>query len=108
MEQTIEILCEKFSVTVDGLVNELFRYHTTIDKIGIVVWGIIIALSILSLVIFWDKFKQWYRLNYWRSLWIIVPIVLIIIGLVCVFYMTGDLIHWYISPLSATLDLIMY
>lgn len=107
MEQTIEILCKKFSVTVDGLVNELFRYHTTIDKIGIVVWGIIIALSILSLVIFGDKFKQWYRLNYWRSLWVIVPIALIIIGLVCVFYMTGDLIHWYISPLSATLDLIM-
>ena len=27
-EQTIEVLCEKFNVTVDGLINELFKHHT--------------------------------------------------------------------------------
>lgn len=107
MEQTIKILCEKFSVTVDGLVNELFRYHTTMDKIGIVAWGIIIILSILSLLILLDKFKMWYRLNYWRFLWIIVPIVFIIIGLIVMPYMIYDLVCWHISPIGATLDLIM-
>lgn len=106
-EQTIEVLCKKFNVTVDGLVNELFKYHTTIDKIGIVVWGIIIALSTLSLLLFWGKFKQWYKLNYWRCLWIIVPIVLIFLGLIMIPIMISDLICWYISPLGAALNLIM-
>lgn len=106
-EQTIEVFCEKFNVTVDNLVNELFKCHTTMDKITIAVWGIIIVLSTLSLLLFWEKFKQWYKLDYWRSLWIILPIVLIFLGLIIIPFMIGDLICWYVSPLSATLDLIM-
>lgn len=106
-EQMIEALCKKFNVTVDGLVNELFKYYTTIDKIGIVVWGVIMALSILSILILWNKFKQWYQLNYWRCLWIIVPIILIFAGLITVPFMIYDLVSWHISPLGAIVDLIM-
>lgn len=106
-EQTIEVLCEKFNVTVDGLVNELFKYYTAMDKIGIVVWGVAITFSILSLIILKDKFKQWYQLDYYRTLWIIVPIIIIIAGLITILYMIYDLVSWYVSPLGSTLKLIM-
>ncbi len=107
MEQTIEVLCEKFGVTVDGLVNELFRYHTTLDKIGIVVCGITVALSILSFLVLRDKFKQWWQLESPCILWIIVPVALIVVGLIIVPYMIYDLVCWHISPLGAMLDSIM-
>ncbi len=106
-EQTIEVLCEKFNVTVDGLVNELFKYYTTMDKINIVVWGTLFAISVLSFWIFWDKYKRWWNNNSWKIILIAFPIAFIFIGLIALPLIIYDLIQWYVSPLGATLSLIM-
>lgn len=108
MEQTIEILCEKFGVTVDGLVNELFRYHTIMDKISLVIWGVLFVFSILSIWVFWYKFCYWYKENNWRIIFIAFPLAFIFIGLIVIPLIAYDLIEWYVSPLGAVLDLIMY
>ena len=107
MEQTIEILCEKFGVTVDELVNELFRYHTTMDKINIAIWGTLLIISIFSFLIFGNKFKRWWKDNSWRIIIAALLIVFIIIGLIVLPIAIYDLIGWYISPLGAALNLIM-
>ena len=107
MEHTIEILCEKFDVTVDGLVNELFRYHTTMDKIDIAVWGTLFVISVLSFWIFRDKYKRWWDGNSWRIIIAALPIALIFIGLIILPIAIWDLIGWYVSPLGAALRLIM-
>ena len=106
-EQTIEILCEKFGVTVDGLVNELFKYHTTMDKISIVVWSILLTVSILSIWIFKIKIKDWWNNNSWKIIFIAFPIAFIFIGLIILSLVICNLIQWYVSPLGATLSLIM-
>lgn len=106
-EQTIEILCEKFGVTVDGLVNELFRYHTTMDKISIIVWSILLIASILSIWIYKIKIKNWWNNNSWKIIFIAFPIAFIFIGLIVIPLVIYDLIQWYVSPLGATLSLIM-
>lgn len=108
MEQTIEVLCEKFGVTVDGLVNELFRYHTIMDKISLVIWGVLFVFSILSIWVFWYKFCYWYKENNWRIIFIAFPLAFIFIGLIILPLTACDLVEWYISPLGAALDLIMY
>lgn len=51
MEQTIEKLCEKFGVTANYLVDELYKYSTTMDKIGLVFWISVLVLSIIIIVI---------------------------------------------------------
>jgi len=107
MEQAIEILCEKFDVTVDVLVNELFRYHTMMDKIDIAVWGTLIVISVLSFLIFGDKYKRWWNGSSWRIIVVALPIALIFIGLIALPYAIYDLIGWYVSPLGAALRLIM-
>lgn len=107
MEQTIEVLCEKFGITIDGLVNELFRYHTTMDKIDIAVWGTLFVISILSFWIFGDKFKRWWNGNSWRIIIAAILIALIFIGLIVLPIAIYDLIEWYVSPLGAALKLIM-
>ena len=106
-EQTIEILCEKFGVTVDGLVNELFRYHTTMDKISIIIWSILLVASILSIWIFKTKIKDWWNNDSWKIIFIAFPIAFIFIGLITLPLITYDLIQWYVSPLGATLNLII-
>lgn len=107
MEQTIEVLREKFGVTVDGLVNELFRYHTTMDKIDIVVWGTIFVISVFSFWIFRDKYKRWWNNNSWHVIFVALPIGLIFVSLIILPYAIYDLIGWYVSPLGAALKLIM-
>lgn len=107
MEQTIEILCEKFGVTVDGLVNELFIYHTTMDKISLVAWGVLLVSSMLSIWVFWHKFCYWYKENNWRIIFFAFPLAFIFIGLIVIPLTACDLIEWYVSPLGAALNLIM-
>ena len=106
-EQTIEVLCKKFDVTVDGLVNELFRYHTTMDKISIIIWSILLVVSILSIWIFKNKIKDWWNNDSWKIIFLAFPIAFIFIGLIALPLVISDLIHWYVSPLGATLSLIM-
>ena len=106
-EQTIEILCEKFGVTVDGLVNELFKYHTTMDKISIMVWSILLIVSILSIWIYKIKIKDWWNNNSWKIIFIAFPIAFIFIGLIILPLVICNLIQWYVSPLGAALNLIM-
>lgn len=105
-EQSIEKLCEKFGVTADNLINELFRYNTTMDKIGIVVWSTIIILSIILFFVFKQTLKRWYYEDSLKLISIVFPISFSFAGIIILPYLIIDLIGWYISPISCALKII--
>ena len=105
MEQAIEKLCEKFGVTANYLVDELCRYYTTMDKIGLAFWIIALILVIVVLVI--GSKKRWFNLDSWRGviLTLVVGVVLIL-GIIITPYIIIDLVGWHVSPVSKTIELL--
>lgn len=106
MEQTIEKLCEKFGVTANYLVDELCRYYTTMDKIGMAFWITALILAIVVLVI--GSKKRWFNLDSWRGviLTLVVGVVLFL-GIIITPYIIIDLVCWHVSPVSKTIELLM-
>ena len=104
-EQAIEKLCEKFGVTVNYLVDELCRYYTTMDKIGMVFWITALILAIVVLVI--GSKKEWFNLDSWQGIiLILVTGVILVLGIVITLYMIADLVGWYVSPISKAVELL--
>ena len=107
--KTVESLCDKFCVTAEYLVNELFRYNTTMDKIGLVFWSVICVLSILFLVLFFKKIKEWYNADSWWFYITVVPsVVFIFISVVVIPYTIIDLFRWYTSPVGRAIEIIIH
>ena len=90
-EQTIEKLCEKFGVTANYLVDELCRYYTTMDKIGLAFWITALVLAVVILVI--GSKKRWFNLDSWRGIILILVIgIILVLGIVITPYMIVDLV----------------
>ena len=105
MEQAIEKLCEKFGVTANYLVDELCRYNTTMNKIGLAFWIIALVLAVVILII--GSKKRWFNLDTWRGLILILVIgVILFLGIILIPYMVVDLVGWYVSPISKTIELL--
>ena len=105
MEQVIEKLCEKFGVTVNYLIDELCRYYTTIDKIGMAFWITALILAIVVLVI--GSKKEWFSLDTWQGVILVLVVgVILILGIVITPYMVIDLVGWHVSPVSKTIELL--
>lgn len=105
LEQAIEKLCEKFGVTANYLVDELCRYYTTMDKIGLAFWIIALILAIIILVI--GSKKEWLNLDTWRGIILIIVIgVILVLGIIITPYMVVDLVSWHVSPISKTIELL--
>ena len=105
MEQAIEKLCEKFGVTANYLVDELCRYYTTMDKIGLAFWITALILAIVILVK--KKKKEWLNLDTRRGMILILVIGVILgLGIIITPYMVVDLVSWHVSPISKTIELL--
>ncbi len=105
MEQAIEKLCEKFGVTANYLVDELRRYYTTMDKIGLAFWITALVLAVVILVM--GSKKRWFDLNSWLGMILtLVTGVILVLGIVITLYMVIDLVGWYVSPISKTIELL--
>lgn len=105
MEQAIEKLCEKFGVTANYLVDELCRYYTTMDKIGIAFW--ITALILAIVVLIMGSKKRWFNLDSWQGIiLILVTGAILALGIVMTPYMVVDLVGWHMSPVSKTIELL--
>lgn len=105
MDEIINKLCEKFGVTANYLVDELCRYYTTMDKIGMAFWITALVLAVVILII--GSKKRWFNLDTWRGLILILVIgVILIFGIVMTPYMVIDLVGWHVSPVSKTIELL--
>lgn len=107
MEQTIEKLCEKFGVTVENLVTELFKYHTAMDWICLAIWFLIILATIFLSTKYKTKWINACENNEWFTLAIVVPIGVSITGVIFIPYIVIDLIGWYVSPVASALSILM-
>lgn len=104
-EQAIEKLCEKFGVTANCLVDELCRYYTTMDKIGLAFWIAALILAIVVLVI--GSKKEWFSLDTWRGVILCIVVGAILgLGIIITPYMIIDLVGWHLSPISKTIELL--
>lgn len=107
--KTVESLCDKFGVTAEYLVNELFRYHTTMSKIGLVFWSVVCVLSILFLVVFFKKIKEWYGADSWWFYITVMPSVFFIfISAVAIPCIIINLLKWYASPVGRAIEIIVH
>lgn len=105
MDEIINKLCEKFGVTANYLVDELYKYSTTMDKIGLVFWIIALILAIIILII--GLKKEWLNLDTWRGIILIIVIgVILFLGIIITPYMIVDLVSWHVSPISKTIELL--
>ena len=105
MDEIINKLCEKFGVTANYLVDELCRYYTTMDKIGMAFWITVLVLAVVILII--GSKKRWFNLDTWLGLILILVIgVILIFGIVMTPYMVIDLVGWHVSPVSKTIELL--
>lgn len=105
MDEVINKLCEKFGVTANYLVDELCRYYTTMDKIGMAFWITVLVLTVVILVI--GSKKEWLNLDTWRGIILILVIgVILVLGIIITPYMVVDLVSWYVSPISKTIELL--
>ena len=105
MDEIINKLCEKFGVTANYLVDELCRYNTTMNKIGLAFWIIALVLAVVILII--GSKKRWFNLDTWRGLILILVIgVILFLGIILIPYMVVDLVGWYVSPISKTIELL--
>ena len=106
MEQVIEKFCEKFGVTANYLVDELCRYYTTMDKIGLAFWIIALVLAVAILVI--GSKKEWFSLDSLRGVILCIVVGAILgLGIIITLYMIIDLVGWHLSPISKTIELLM-
>lgn len=105
MDEVINKLCEKFGVTANYLVDELCRYYTTMDKIGMAFWITVLVLTVVILVI--GSKKEWLNLDTWRGIILILVIgVILVLGIIITPYMVVDLVSWHVSPISKTIELL--
>lgn len=105
MDEIINKLCEKFGVTANYLVDELYRYYTTMDKISLAFWIIALILAVIILVI--CSKKEWLNLDTWRGIILIIVIgVILVLGIIITPYMIVDLVGWHVSPISKTIELL--
>lgn len=105
MDEVINKLCEKFGVTANYLVDELCRYYTTMDKIGMAFWITVLVLTVVILVI--GSKKEWLNLDTWRGTILILVIgVILVLGIIITPYMVVDLVSWHVSPISKTIELL--
>ena len=107
MEQTIEKLCEKFGVTVEKLVTELFKYHTAMGWVCLAIWFLIILATIFLSAKYKTKWIKACENNEWFTLAIVVPIGVSITGVISIPYIIIDLIGWYVSPVASALNILM-
>lgn len=107
MEQTIEKLCEKFGVTVENLVTELFKYHIVMGWVGLAIWFLIILATIFLSIKYKTKWIDACENNEWFTLAIVVPIVVGFIGIISIPYIIIDLIGWYVSPTASALSILL-
>ena len=107
MEQTIEKLCEKFGVTVENLVTELFKYHTAMGWTSLAIWFLVILVTVLLSLKNKDKWKKACRDNDWFTLAIVVPIGVGLISVISIPYTIIDLIGWYVSPVASALSILL-
>lgn len=103
MEQTLEILCEKLGVTVDALVNELYRYNTTLCYITLIFWTLAVIITVVLTIIFKPKWEEAIKKNDWYALLIVIPIVIGLCAVIEIPLAISDLIKWHISPISQTI-----
>lgn len=105
MDEIINKLCEKLGVTANYLVDELYRYYTTMDKIGMAFWITASVLAVVILVI--GLKKEWFSSDTWRGvILVIVAGAILIFGIVITPYMVIDLVGWHVSPVSKTIELL--
>ena len=103
MEQTIEILCEKLGITVDNLVNELYRYNTTFCYITLIFWILAVIITVILTIIYKPKWEEAIKNNDWSMFLIIIPIVIGLFAVIEIPFTISDLMKWYISPISQTI-----
>lgn len=103
MEQTLEILCEKLGVTVDALVNELYRYNTTLCYITLIFWTLAVIITVILTIIFKSKWEELIKKNDWYMLLICIPIVIGLFAIIEIPSAISDLMKWHISPISQTI-----
>lgn len=103
MEQTLEILCEKFGTTVNNLVNELYRYNTTLCYITLIFWTLAVIITVILTIIFKPKWEEAVKNNDWYMLLICIPIVVGLFAIILIPSAITDLIKWHISPISQTI-----
>ena len=103
MGQTLEILCEKLGVTIDNLVNELYRYNTTLCYITLIFWTLAVIITVILTIIFKPKWEEAIKKNDWYTLLIIIPIVIGLFAIIEIPLVISDLIKWHISPISQTI-----
>lgn len=105
MDEVINKLCEKFGVTANYLVDELCKYYTTMDKIGMAFWITALVLAVVILVI--GLKKKWFSLDTWRGVILVIVVgAILILGIVITPYMVIDLVGWHVSPVSKTIELL--
>ena len=103
MEQTLEILCEKLGVTIDSLVNELYRYHITLCYTILIFGALAIIITVILTIIFKPKWEEAIKKNDWYMLLICIPIVVGLLAIASIPSAIIDLIKWHISPISQTI-----
>ena len=106
MDEIINKLCEKFGVTANYLVDELCRYYTMMDKIGLAFWITALILAIVVLVI--GSKKEWFSLDSLRGVILCIVVSVILgLGIIITPYIIVDLVGWHLSPISKTIELLM-
>ena len=91
MDEVINKLCEKLGVTANYLVDELCRYYTIMDKIGLAFQIIALILVIVVLVI--GLKKEWFNLDTWRGVTLVIVVgAILILGIVITPYIIVDLV----------------
>lgn len=105
MDEIINKLCEKFGVTANYLVDELYKYNTTMGKIGLAFWITVLVLAVVILII--GSKKRWFNLDTWRGLILVVVVgVILFLGIMFIPYIIVDLVGWHVSPVSKTIELL--
>ena len=107
MEQTIEKLCEKFGVTVENLVTELFKYHTAMGWTSLAIWFLVILVTVLLSLKNKDRWQKAFENDEWFVLTIAFPVAIGIVGIISIPYIIIDLIGWYVSPVASTLSILL-
>lgn len=107
MEQTIEKLCEKFGVTVENLVTELFKYHTSICWVSLAIWFVVIVITIILCKKYKAKWIKACENNDGFIFAIIVPFAVGFFGIITIPYIIIDLIGWYVSPVASALSILL-
>lgn len=104
--ETINELCDRLGVTANNLVSELCRYCTTMDKIGIIAWSIMVVITTIICIKLKDKYMEWLDDDNFCYFLIVIPIFIYAFAAIVIPIMGVDLLKWNISPVSAAINFI--